>query len=96
MVGQATVTLEAVARLRPDEGLVFDWVHIAFCCSGAREVSIHAVPARRIPGSSKNLLLPSDPADLVDAHRAAVPHVGARTTELGVDGRRIPEMRGVR
>jgi hypothetical protein len=89
MSGQATVTIEAVARLRPDEVLVFDWIHIAFCCAGAGEVSLHAVPARRITGSSRYLPLRSDPPDLVYAHRAAFPHLAGRTTRIGVAGRRL-------
>ena len=89
MVGQATVTLEAVARLRPDEVLVFDWVHIAFCCAGAGEVSLHAVPARRVTGSQRYLPLTSDPPGLVYAHRAAYPHLAGRSTSVGVHGRHV-------
>ncbi|HET6920290.1 MAG TPA: hypothetical protein VFI46_12595 [Jiangellaceae bacterium] len=44
MVGQVTIAPEAVARLRSDEVLVFDWVHIAVCCAAAAEVSPPAVP----------------------------------------------------
>jgi len=89
MVGQATVTLEAVARLRPDEVLVFDWVHIAFCCAGAGEVSLHALPARRVTDSQKYLPLTSEPPGLVYAHRAAYPHLAARSTSVGVQGRHV-------
>jgi hypothetical protein len=89
MVGQATVALDAVARLRPDEVLVFDWVHIAFCCAAAGEVSLHALPVRRVTGSPRYLPLTSDPPGVVYAHRAAYPHLAARKTSVGVEGRRV-------
>ena len=89
MGGQATVAPEALARLQDDEVLVFDWVHVAFCCAGAGEVSLHAVPFRRVSRSSAYLPLTSDPPGLVYAHRAAYPHLASRTTSIGVRGRRL-------
>src|SRR5215204_5338876 len=88
MVGQVTVAPEAMARLRSDEVLVFDWVHIAICCAGAGEVSLHSVPARRVAGSSAYVSMPSDPPGRVYAHRIAYPHLAGRDTLVGVRGRR--------
>jgi hypothetical protein len=89
MVGQVTVTPEAMARLRSDEVLVFDWVHIAICCAGAGEVSLHSVPAQRVAGSSAYVSMRSDPPSRVYAHRTAYPHLAGRHTLVGVRGRRL-------
>src|SRR5664280_2721860 len=85
----AVITVQAAAQreLRSDEVLVFDWHHVAICCAGAGETSLHAAPGKSIAGSSTYRLLPGDPVAPVYAHRQAYPHLVDR--DVTIDARRL-------
>ena len=63
------LTAGAQAALRDDEAILVDWHRAGLCCSDAGEISVRALPVRRLPGSA----LPVGGADgAVYAHRLAL------------------------
>ena len=83
------LTERALAELRSDEALVFDWHRVAICCAAAGEVSLRRTTAREIERTSRFVAL-SD-SQPVYAHRRVYPHLAGRSVE--VDCRRLLDVR---
>ena len=73
------LTAPARAALRVDEAILVDWHRAGLCCSDAGEISVRALPVRRLPRSA----LPVGGAEgAVFAHRLALSQLHDRDVTI--------------